>query len=69
MFDNSKVKTEVANVGNVMLQYGIPLEYGSVKDVDKGLATLQKQVKAAGIDKIIAEVQRQIDEFLAKSAQ
>lgn len=68
VFDNSKVKTEVANVGNVMLRYGIPLEYGTVKDVDKGLAELQKQVKAAGIDKIIAEVQRQIDEFLAKQS-
>lgn len=65
VFDNSNVKSEVANVGNVMLQYGIPLEYGTVSDVDKGLAKLQKQVKAAGIDKIIAEVQRQIDEFLA----
>ncbi|WP_332258049.1 ABC transporter substrate-binding protein [Paenibacillus sp. HW567] len=69
VFDNTKVKTEVANVGNVMLQYGIPLEYGMIDDVDKGLDKLQKQVKAAGIDKIIAEVQRQIDEFLAKSAQ
>lgn len=69
VFDNSKVKTEVANVGNVMLRYGIPLEYGMMKDVDKGLAELQKQVKAAGIDAIIAEVQRQIDEFLAKSAK
>ncbi|WP_310550631.1 ABC transporter substrate-binding protein [Paenibacillus glufosinatiresistens] len=65
VFDNSSVKTEVANVGNVMLRYGIPLEYGMVKDVDKGLAELQKQAKAAGLDKIIAEVQRQIDEFLA----
>lgn len=69
VFDNSKVKTEVANVGNVMLQYGIPLEYGTVKDVDAGLAKLQQQVKAAGIDTIIAEVQRQIDEFLANSGQ
>ncbi|WP_345773365.1 ABC transporter substrate-binding protein [Paenibacillus sp. 19GGS1-52] len=69
VFDNSKVKTEIANVSNVMLQYGIPLEYGTVNDVDSGLAKLQKQTKAAGIDKIIAEVQRQIDEFLAKSTQ
>lgn len=69
VFDNTKVKTEVANVANVMLQYGIPLEYGTVDDVEKGLARLQKQAKAAGIDKIITEVQRQIDEFLAASAQ
>ncbi|MGG4147134.1 ABC transporter substrate-binding protein [Paenibacillus algorifonticola] len=65
VFDNSKVKTEVANVGNVMLRFAIPLEYGAIKDVDKGLEDLNKQVKAAGIDKIIAEVQSQIDAFLA----
>ncbi|WP_438432148.1 ABC transporter substrate-binding protein [Gorillibacterium sp. sgz500922] len=69
VFDNSKVKTEVANVSNVMLRYGIPLEYGSIQDVDKGLADLQKQVKAAGIDKIIAEVQSQINDFLAKQSK
>ncbi|MEK0315095.1 ABC transporter substrate-binding protein [Cohnella sp. 56] len=66
VFDNSKVKTEIANVGNVMLRYGIPLEYGLVKDIDKGLADLNKQLKAAGIDKIQAELQAQIDAFLAK---
>ncbi|MEO3944295.1 ABC transporter substrate-binding protein [Gorillibacterium sp. CAU 1737] len=65
VFDNTKVKTQVANVSNVMLRYGIPLEYGAVADVDKGLAELQKQVKAAGIDDIIAEIQKQVDEFLA----
>lgn len=65
VFDNSKVKTEVANVSNVMLRYAIPLEYGAIKDVDKGLEDLQKKIKAAGIDKIIAEVQSQVDAFLA----
>lgn len=65
VFDNSAVKTEVANVSNVMLRYAIPLEYGAIKDVDKGLTDLQKQLDAAGIDKIIAEVQKQIDAFLA----
>lgn len=66
VFNNASVKTEVANVSNVMLRYAIPLEYGAIKDVDKGLADLNKQMKAAGIDKIQAEMQRQIDEFLAK---
>lgn len=66
VFDNSKVKTEIANVGNVMLRYGIPLEYGLVKDIDKGLADLNKQLKSAGIDKIQTELQAQIDAFLAK---
>lgn len=65
VFDNSKVKTEIANVGNVMLRYAIPLEYGVIKDIDKGLADLNKQLKSAGIDKIQTELQAQIDAFLA----
>ncbi|WP_375142942.1 DUF3502 domain-containing protein [Paenibacillus sp. D2_2] len=66
VFNNADVKTEVANVSNVMLRYAIPLEYGVIPDIDKGLAELNKQMKAAGIDKIQAEMQKQIDEFLAK---
>ncbi|MHA6482168.1 ABC transporter substrate-binding protein [Paenibacillus sp. strain BS8-2] len=65
VFDNSKVKSEVANVGNVMLRYAIPLEYGLVADLDKGIADLNKQLKAAGIEKIQTELQTQIDTFLA----
>lgn len=65
VFDNSKVKTEIANVGNVMLRYAIPLEYGVIKDIDKGLADLNKQLDSAGIDKIQTELQAQIDAFLA----
>ncbi|MBE9915182.1 ABC transporter substrate-binding protein [Paenibacillus donghaensis] len=66
VFNNANVKTEVANVSNVMLRYAIPLEYGVIPDIDNGLADLNKQMKAAGIDKIQAEMQKQIDEFLAK---
>ncbi|UQZ37492.1 sugar ABC transporter substrate-binding protein [Paenibacillus sp. PK3_47] len=65
VFDNSKVKSEIANVGNVMLRYAIPLEYGVIKDIDKGLEDLNKQLKSAGIDKIQTELQAQIDAFLA----
>lgn len=65
VFDNSKVKSEIANLGNVMLRYAIPLEYGLVKDLDKGLAELNGQLKSAGLDKVQAELQSQIDAFLA----
>ncbi|MMZ62119.1 hypothetical protein D1872_243090 [compost metagenome] len=65
VFDDSKVKNEVANVGNVMLRYAIPLEYGLINDLDKGHAELIKQLKSAGIDKIQQELQSQIDVFLA----
>ncbi|WP_145321592.1 ABC transporter substrate-binding protein [Paenibacillus xylanexedens] len=66
VFDDSKVKTEVANISNIMVRYGIPLEYGLVQDTEKGLADLNAQLKAAGIDKVQQEMQSQIDAFLAK---
>ncbi|ASA26628.1 sugar ABC transporter substrate-binding protein [Paenibacillus donghaensis] len=66
VFDNSKVKTQIANVGNVMLRYAIPLEYGVIEDIDKGIVDLNKQLDSAGIDAIQTEMQAQIDAFLAK---
>lgn len=65
VFDDTHVKNEVANVGNVMLRYAIPLEYGLIDDLDKGQAELIKQLEAAGIDTIRQELQSQIDAFLA----
>jgi putative aldouronate transport system substrate-binding protein len=67
VFNVSNVKNEVANIGNVMLRYAIPLEYGLIKDIDKGQADLIKQLKAAGIDKVQTEMQTQIDAFLANN--
>ncbi|WP_029192268.1 DUF3502 domain-containing protein [Paenibacillus harenae] len=65
VFNDANVKNEVANVGNVMLRYAIPLEYGLIKDIEKGQADLIKQLKAAGIDKLQQELQTQIDAILA----
>ncbi|WP_343049535.1 ABC transporter substrate-binding protein [Paenibacillus phytohabitans] len=65
VFDSTPVKNEVANIGNVMLRYAIPLEYGLIDDLDKGQADLIKQLKSAGIDKVQTELQSQIDAFLA----
>lgn len=65
VFNDANVKNEVANVGNVMLRYAIPLEYGLIKDIDKGQADLIAQLKAAGIEKVQKELQSQIDAFLA----
>ena len=66
VFDDSKVKSEVSSVSNVMLRYGIPLEYGLFKDVDKGRTELLEQLKAAGIDKVEREMQLQVDAFLSQ---
>lgn len=61
-FNSEPVKTEVAAVTNVQNQYKVALETGSV-DPEKILPEFIKQLKAAGIDKIIAEKQQQLDEW------
>ncbi|WP_123039614.1 ABC transporter substrate-binding protein [Cohnella candidum] len=62
------VKTEVAAVKNVTAQYVPALETGSV-DPDKVLPQLISKLKAAGIDKIIAEKQKQLDAWLASNGK
>ncbi|MNW14650.1 hypothetical protein D3C71_2129330 [compost metagenome] len=67
VFDSTKVVNEVSNVVNIMTRYGLPLEYGLVQDIDKGLADLQSHLKAAGAEKVKAEIQSQIDALLAQN--
>ncbi|OKP80756.1 ABC transporter substrate-binding protein [Paenibacillus helianthi] len=66
-FDPTPVKTEVAAIGNVITQYALPLETGSV-DPDKILPKFIENLKTAGIDKVITEKQKQLDEW-AKAKQ
>lgn len=65
IFDADKVKTEVAAVNNVISEYKAGLESGSVDP--KVLPKFIEDLKKAGIDAIIAEKQRQLDEFLASN--
>ena len=64
VFDTTAVTTEIANCQNVRQQYGWPLELGYV-DAEKGLEEYKKQMQNAGIDRIVEEAQRQLDEYLA----
>ncbi|MBN2984724.1 ABC transporter substrate-binding protein [Cohnella algarum] len=61
-FDAAPVKTEYAAVTNVINQYKLPIETGSV-DPDKMLPEFIAKLKSSGIDKIIAEKQKQLDEW------
>ncbi|RTE10877.1 ABC transporter substrate-binding protein [Paenibacillus whitsoniae] len=65
IFDVTPIKTEYAAVTNVVKQYKLPLETGSV-DPDTVLPDFIAKLKSAGMDKIIAEKQKQLDEW-AKS--
>ncbi len=58
-FDSSPVKTEVAAVANVNNQYKAGLESGTIDPAK--LDDFLSKLKAAGIDKIIAEKQKQLD--------
>lgn len=61
-FDSEPVKTEVAAVTNVISQYRMALETGTV-DPQTVLPEFISKLKAAGIDKIIAEKQKQLNSW------
>lgn len=62
--DTSSFETELAACNNVWQQYWWPMELGYT-DWQESLAEYEKQMKAAGIDKVIEEVQKQLDEYMA----
>ena len=49
---------------NARQQYGWPLELGYVDPVE-GLAEYKQKMIDAGIEKVIEEAQRQLDEYVA----
>lgn len=63
--DYSKVKTEKAQIDNVWEELAKPMLAG-LKDYDSNIEELKSALKTAGWDTYVAEVQRQLDEFLAK---
>lgn len=63
-FDPDPVAAEVAAVNEVIALYLPPLECGLVDDVDTAIAEFNTQLENAGIDRIIAENQRQLDMWL-----
>ncbi|SHE72392.1 ABC transporter substrate-binding protein [Clostridium fallax] len=61
-FDPTNVTTEIAAVKNILDEFGPSLYSGSVP-VDEYVNKMNEKLKAAGIDKIITEMQKQIDEW------
>jgi putative aldouronate transport system substrate-binding protein len=64
-FAPDRVRTEVASVNTVWLQYGSPLTVGVLGDVDKAYANLVAKLQAAGVGKVQDEIRRQVAVFLA----
>ena len=61
-FNSDSVKNEIASIGNVIEEFKSAIYSGSV-DVDEYLGKLNAKLKEQGIDKVIAEVDKQIKEW------
>lgn len=64
-FDSRPVATEEAQLNVVYDQYGKNLAFGIVDDLEKGIKEFNEALYAAGLQKMIDEKQRQLDEWLA----
>jgi putative aldouronate transport system substrate-binding protein len=64
VFNADPVKTEIAATSNVMNQYRKGLESGTL-DPAKALPEFNEKLKAAGLDKIIAEKKKQYEKWKA----
>jgi putative aldouronate transport system substrate-binding protein len=64
IFDTNSVKTEITALNNVTDQYKKVLETGTVDPADK-LPEFVAKLKSAGIEKVIAEKQKQLDAWAA----
>ena len=62
VFDQSPVSSQIAQVNAVMSEYSTTIANGSI-DVNEYYDEYMSRIKAAGIDEIREEVQRQIDEY------
>jgi putative aldouronate transport system substrate-binding protein len=58
--DQEPIKTELAQLNAVFKEYGLPLVWGQI-DPAKGVPNLVSRLKTAGSDRVLAEVQRQIN--------
>lgn len=63
-FDQTPVKTQIAQLNAAFTQYALPLFIGSVEPTS-GLAKLKSAFAQAGIDQVIQETQKQLNTFLA----
>jgi len=64
-FNPDPVKTQIAAISAVMAKYHMPLALGYVTDTDAALDELKSQLQSAGVDAVQAEMQSQVDAFVA----
>lgn len=65
-FDTANVNNELTACGNVISKYDVGLRWGILNPAE-ALPQFNEELKAAGIDTIIAEKQAQLDKFLEEN--
>jgi len=63
VFDTEPVESQAAAVSAVMSKYAYEMNTGTL-DIDARLEDIKAELKTAGIDEILQEAQRQLDEYL-----
>ncbi|WP_123043215.1 ABC transporter substrate-binding protein [Cohnella candidum] len=67
-FDPTPVSDELTQLNTVLAKYETPISFGSV-DPEENIAKLNSELKAAGLQKVIDEKQKQLDAWLAKQGK
>ncbi len=65
VFDPTSVEAEIATINALVNEYVKALNWGAV-DLDTTLAELKKQAEAAGLQKVLDEITKQVKDFQAK---
>jgi putative aldouronate transport system substrate-binding protein len=68
-FDDTNVKSEIAVLTTLVTQYYDPIAQGQVEDVDVAVDEFIQKLKAAGVDKVLAEMQNQADAYMAAKSE
>jgi putative aldouronate transport system substrate-binding protein len=65
VFDESGVQNEIAAINNICATYGPLIDTGLSGDYKAKVAEFNEKLKQAGIDKVVAEAQKQLDKYIA----
>lgn len=63
--DLSAVQNEIAACSSIVPEYAYALHRGDVEDVDAAIAEYREALEGLGLQEIIDELQRQVDEYVA----
>lgn len=64
-FNDASVKNQLANISNLWAKYGALLDLGLSGDVEGTLKEFNEQANSAGLEAVLSELQKQVDEYIA----